>query len=268
MDKSQANRKRSSSGPVICLWLLAPLLAGYSAAGAAERMETLENAATLAEYAAYAASPTQLAAAREDLGRLTGDRKLGTLALYYQAYAEYRLGELALESSRGDAGEFLNACIEHLRDALKRDNTAEGRALLGACYGLKSAAKPLGMVWSMPQAELNLKKARDLDPDNPRVALLLGVREYNSPRALGGDIDEAIAYLERALELFAAAEDVESGQPDWGEAEAHAYLGRIYTEQNEVILARGQLEEALLLMPDYAWARNMLAALLATHAGN
>ncbi len=51
--------------------------------------------------------------------------------------------------------------------------------------------------------------------------------------------------------------------PGWGAAEAYAFLGRTLLEQGQTLAARGALEHALLLVPDFALAHRLMARITA-----
>jgi len=59
--------------------------------------------------------------------------------------------------------------------------------------------------------------------------------------------------------MFEAARAGESTTPEWGAAEAYAFLGRALFDQRDVVGAREALERALLLAPDYAYARRLMS---------
>jgi Tfp pilus assembly protein PilF len=59
--------------------------------------------------------------------------------------------------------------------------------------------------------------------------------------------------------MFEAARAGASTTPEWGAAEAYAYLGRALFDQRDIVGAREALERALLVAPDYAFARRQMA---------
>jgi len=50
-----------------------------------------------------------------------------------------------------------------------------------------------------------------------------------------------------------------SSTPEWGAAEAYPFLGRALFDQRDLVGAREALERALLIAPDYAYARRLAA---------
>jgi len=59
--------------------------------------------------------------------------------------------------------------------------------------------------------------------------------------------------------MFEAIRARESTTPEWGAAEAYAFLGRALFDQRDVVGAREALERSLLIAPEYAFARQLMA---------
>ena len=59
--------------------------------------------------------------------------------------------------------------------------------------------------------------------------------------------------------MFEQARAGASTTPEWGAAEAYAFLGRALFDQRDVVGAREALERSLLIAPDYAFARKLMA---------
>jgi tetratricopeptide (TPR) repeat protein len=57
--------------------------------------------------------------------------------------------------------------------------------------------------------------------------------------------------------LFDALPPAEGDMPDWGHAEAFAWLGQSYLQLGDKVAARNALERALVLAPDFVWARSL-----------
>jgi Tfp pilus assembly protein PilF len=62
--------------------------------------------------------------------------------------------------------------------------------------------------------------------------------------------------------MFEAARATASTTPEWGAADAYAYLGRALYEARDVIAAREALERALLIAPEYAMARKLMSQIM------
>jgi tetratricopeptide (TPR) repeat protein len=60
------------------------------------------------------------------------------------------------------------------------------------------------------------KKARAIDPENPRSYLWEGVNLLHTPEAFGGGKDNACPLIHKSLEKFASFVPADSLAPDWG----------------------------------------------------
>ena len=247
--------------------LIPVLLLACAPAGArADAVAELLDASGLAQHAFYTGDSNQLLSARSELERIAATGNLGALAHYYAGYADFHLAQLAMESDRGMAGDRLDRCIEEARKAFKLNRDfAEAYALSAACHGLKAAAQPWKAVYHTPQAGRMMKKAIELEAANPRVVLLDAISDYLVPRPMGGNKERAEQRFNEAVDLFESGFEVARGEPDWGHAEAYAYLGEISLARADAIAARNAVEQALLIAPEFEWAQQMLRQITAAN---
>ncbi len=173
---------------------------------------------------------------------------------YYIGFANYRLSALLAGKDKVRAREAAARCVSRLDEAVRgKSNFAEGMALQSACLReLRNLTpfKPLAGVKSAGQME----KALKLAPKDPRVLLLQALENGDA-----GKIDGVgITRLKKAAEAFEAERQGVDRTPGWGAAETYAYLGRGYLDQGDVLAARDALERALLIAPDFAYAKRLL----------
>ena len=71
------------------------------------------------------------------------------------------------------------------------------------------------------------------------------------------------APLKHAVSAFEAARPGEEHVPEWGTAEGYAFWGRCELDRGEAVAARDALERALLIAPDFALARRLIARITA-----
>ena len=198
--------------------------------------------------------------ARAQFERLLADKKREALVRYYLGYCDYRLATFYQQQTNKDmVGKHLEAAITHLEAAIKSNNKfAEAYALLSSCYGQKISLAPmLGMTLG-PRAGMTMQSSLQMEPNNPRVILLDAIGNYYKPAMFGGSKENALAGFKRAAELFAQQQINDPLQPDWGHAEAYAWIGVAYLDKNDNANARGALEKALVMAPDYGWVKNYL----------
>jgi len=75
------------------------------------------------------------------------------------------------------------------------------------------------------QASSALEKAKQLDPNNPRIYYLQGQSIFNTPVAFGGGKDNAKPVFEKAIDLF-KKEQPKPLYPHWGKDQAEMMLAK------------------------------------------
>jgi hypothetical protein len=163
-----------------------------------------------------------------------------------------------------DCGEEIDRVIDSLPRVLAGlDETPEARHQRAEAYALGTACTLAGReLTTLPLAGgrigSRIEEAVKLEPRNPRVRLVEALVAFE--RA-GKDAEERAAALRKLQDvtaMFEAARTEASTTPEWGAAEAYAYLGRALFDQRDVVAAREALERALLIAPEYAFARRLM----------
>jgi hypothetical protein len=77
-----------------------------------------------------------------------------------------------------------------------------------------------------PAAADALQKAKELDPNNPRVYLLEGEYKFNTPEQFGGSNDEAKVLFDKSKILFGTYKPESSIHPNWGMKRLTEYLSQ------------------------------------------
>lgn len=78
-----------------------------------------------------------------------------------------------------------------------------------------------------PAAAEALAKAKQLNPENPRVYLLEGQDLFFTPEQFGGDKQEAKKRFEESLKKFESYKPADSISPNWGKGQAGYFLSQI-----------------------------------------
>jgi tetratricopeptide (TPR) repeat protein len=187
-------------------------------------------------------------------GPLPAERQ--PLARYAIAYATWRLAYTS--EPWDDLAPALDEALGHLEKAVELNGRfADAHALAGAIQGALIGRNPaLGMTLG-PPSQASIAHARELEPGNPRVALIEGQSLFHTPEEYGGGIDRAEAALRRALDLF-AREPADRPWPNWGRPEAHAWLGQALLRRGDRAGARAQYQRALEIAPDFGWVKHVL----------
>jgi tetratricopeptide (TPR) repeat protein len=250
------------------LGVLLSLALAMPAASQLPRDQWADSARRQIEAAVERADAERLAAARRVVERALVEHPDDGLLLHYQGYALWREGSLV--AAAGDekrARTLLEQASRTLERSAERLPLAETHAVrasvLGQMIGL--GANPFTTVKLGRQAGAELSKAEKLGPQNPRVALIRGVAALNAPRLMGGSVEKAERHLTQALELYASDRPA-APLPDWGHAEALAYLGQLHARTGRAAEARAAYQQALVLQPANRWVREALLPAIASAA--
>ncbi|MFL6530237.1 MAG: hypothetical protein ACJ8KX_07180 [Chthoniobacterales bacterium] len=107
-----------------------------------------------------------------------------------------------------------------------------------------------------------LKEAEEADPDNPRLAWVVGSSEFYRPANQGGGQVKAIETYKRGLEAF-SKRDESSGdplEPSWGKPELLMNLAwsNLHATTPDLKSAKAYAEAALDLVPYWHYVRDIL----------
>ncbi|MFH5832420.1 hypothetical protein [Halalkalibaculum sp. DA384] len=186
------------------------------------------------------------------------DKELSVLASYYTAYANYRLSSIFEDMEKEQQEDYLNTSIEQLEQVTEEaPEFAEGWALLGNCYGMKAKGMISGMRYG-PKSERTIDRARELAPDNPRVAMIYGISLLYKPGMFGGSVKKAVDTFKKAGRYFEEWSPQNSLYPEWGKAENYAWMAQAYIEQDRLADAREAYQTSLQVDPDYYWVKEIL----------
>jgi len=242
----------------------------------ADEQEELRDLAARVQFNAYAADVRALRADIAALSQLDVADELLATRQYFAGYGQWKLAETLLEKDRSGARRAAEQCqlaLDPLVEAqTPRSNTmpraqrdrwfvrrAEALAILAGCKWSAAEASLLpgsNMLGSM-KVDSTMEEAATIAPNNPRVKFvdaMLALRRASSKNERADAERKLIAITE----IFDSLPPSEPGAPDWGYAEALAYLGQSYLATGNRVGARNALERALVLAPDYRWARELL----------
>lgn len=176
---------------------------------------------------------------------------------YYLGLGQYRVALLMQPRDKRSAKAAAEQCVVHLDRSLGgRGDFADALALQAACMKLLATLQPWKAPLLGPRSGAQAGRALALAPRNPRV-LLVGA-------ALDGDHERAFATLRRAVAAFETERQDVAPLPAWGAPEGYLQLARAALQRGDAVAARSALERALLLAPEFAAAKRLLATLTAS----
>jgi tetratricopeptide (TPR) repeat protein len=178
------------------------------------------------------------------------------LILHYEAFALYREGSMIFGRG-GNAAPTLQRAMSIFEKSLKTYPLAETHVLMSSIDGQLIGTDPSRMMELGMASQASASAALGLGANNPRVWLIRGMNAIYTPSEYGGGLNVAEEQIKRAIELF-AKDAPKPGEPAWGKAEAHVWLGQVYAQQKDLAKARAEFQAALAIAPGYAWPKNLL----------
>jgi hypothetical protein len=193
------------------------------------------------------------------------DESHGEWRAYYAGLVNWRLAQLTAQAPPGGKGpsvsDLAQRCTRALDAALEsHEDFVEGLALRSACLATPLAGGGMHLPGHRPRKDV--QRALSLAPRNPRALLIDALSDYELPPSLGGNQERALGEFRRAVAAFETERAGPEVMPGWGAAEAYMLLGQNLLAHNDPVGARDALERALLLAPDYAQARRLMAKII------
>ena len=166
------------------------------------------------------------------------------------------------DRSKNEARQTVERCVGSLDRALEaQSNFPDALALQAACLRLLADLSSWRAPLAAPKSAAQLHKALQIAPKNPRVLLLDAIGDYEHPGASSGAVEHPCVKFKAAAAVFEAERADVDQVPGWGAAEAYMWLGRCYLDSGDGNAARDALERALLIAPEFAQARRLLATI-------
>jgi hypothetical protein len=150
-------------------------------------------------------------------------------AHYYNAYAKASLSYRETDEAKRDA--WLDEAEKEMEEAvslLKKEND-ETHVLAAMIANARMAVKPMTR-WQKYGAifEENLSRAKEINPDNPRIYYLMGTSKFYTPKAFGGGKKAALPYFEKAGGLFEKETNEDIIRPYWGKHANEYFLAEVH----------------------------------------
>ena len=163
-----------------------------------------------------------------------------------------------MQSDEANALKFLNDGIDHLNIAIKlNSNFADGYGLLSAMYGEKIGIQPWTGIKYGSMCNMLIRKAKELEPNNPRLYMIEGTSSMYTPEQWGGSKEIARELFIKSSELFKNEKSL-STMPDWGGSEIYAWLGQIEIEMHNIEKAIYYYEQGLEIDTSNHWIKKIL----------
>ena len=201
-----------------------------------------------------------------------GGADKGTRA-YFRALANYRLAQVLTYTRQPKARDAIGKCNDEVDDVVDSlpvvkylDEEPANRLKRAEAYALGTACTLAGReMSSIPLAGgrigSRIDEAAKLEPRNPRVKLVEALAMFERAGKNADEKAAALRNLRAVTVMFEQARAQASTPPEWGAAEAYAFLGRALIDQRDAVGAREALERSLLIAPDFAYARKLMSSI-------
>lgn len=138
---------------------------------------------------------------------------------YYMAYAKAQMSFMMPENEKEKKDAIIDEAEAELAEAItllgkENDETYVLKAMLAqarmAVDG-RNRWQKYGKLF-----DENLRQAKELNAENPRIYYLKGTATYFTPKMFGGGAKNALEYFEKAQPFFAKESDADMKDPFWG----------------------------------------------------
>ena len=186
---------------------------------------------------------------------------------YFRALTHYRRAQVLMATKKSQARDAVDDCDDEVDNAVRAlpkvpiglDESDESRHQRAEAYTVSTACALAGRELASDAGASRVAEAVKLEPRNPRARLFEALVAYGDAGKDQKAKIAAILKLRAVIAMFEAARAAASTTPEWGAAEAYAYLGRALYDQRDLLGAREALERALLAAPEYAFARKLMS---------
>ncbi|MBD0350979.1 MAG: hypothetical protein ICV53_00075 [Flavisolibacter sp.] len=168
--------------------------------------------------------------------RIATAEKTQWLPYYYAALATVNSGYFMMDPQKMMSGGMADKldpvadkaeALLNAAEALSKDNS-EIYVVRKMIATLRMSADPMKRYMQYgPQAQQALEKAKQLNPENPRVYLLEGQDKLYTPEQFGGSKAEAKRLFEEAVKKYDAFKPESTIAPNWGRGTTQYFMGQI-----------------------------------------
>ena len=228
-----------------------------AAAGAGTPGRDLQRLASQARTADLRGNWDGLARAHDAIDALPAPTTGRAWIDYYLGYVDWRRSSLAFmaEGNTGTAALMRHAA-DHLLRALEAiPGFTEARLLLVIVDGGTMVADPPRAAELTSRLVSNFQTVIAEAPDNPRVKFLRAFMSFYRPGSTREVKDAALVSWRQAAEAFPRKPSAD--EPEWGRAEAWAWLGGTLLADGKPAEAKVALEHAVADRKDFWWARDI-----------
>ena len=248
------------------------VLAIFGAIAARASAEPREKAAKIVaqiQRADYEGNREALERLFAELSPLAGDAQIASRVRYWRGFAMWRraINGFNDNTSTKELQQDLQSAVNEFEEAIKLDASfVDAKVGETSCMGMLAYAltkeDPQGQQDKIVVARRLMREALELEPNNPRLAWVLGLNLWYTPAEHGGGQVKSIETYEKALATIQKQRTlaVDPLDPSWGEAELMMSLAwcNLNRANPDVSAAERFAQSALEIVPYWHYVRDIL----------
>ncbi|MFC7348601.1 hypothetical protein ACFQO9_17935 [Chryseobacterium zhengzhouense] len=163
-----------------------------------------------------------------DFQRIADKEKGKWQPSYYAAFSQIQKGRILMRENKVTELDAVADQAQKFVDLAEEadKNNSEIYLLQKMIYSLKMMVNPMERYMTFgAKAEETLKKAEQLNPQNPRVTLIKAEDVYFTPEQFGGSKKKGLELFKESLEKFNSFKPKTALDPNWGKSEAEYFIG-------------------------------------------
>ena len=171
--------------------------------------------------------PAQLSELANSFERIADAEKSQWLPYYYASYCQVMTSFMQQDKSKTDG------IADKAEQLIKKAEEINGGENSETCVIKSMIASSHLMVdpqnrWMQygPISDMNISKAKQLDPANPRPIYLEGQSKFYTPEQFGGGKPQAKELFQKALQMFTQFKPSSELHPTWGKAATNYFLSQ------------------------------------------
>lgn len=177
-----------------------------------------------------ASTPASKATLLKGIETVANSSKSDWISQYHAAFQNAVLG--VEKKDTAEANRMLNKAEEYIKTAKSIDAKESEIVLLQAMInGMRIGINPSLGATLGPDVMKGYAEAKKLNPENPRVYLVLGESYMHMPEEMGGGMKVAKANLEIAMKKYENDKHEDPAWPTWGKDRAMKLLAEIESKK-------------------------------------
>ncbi|MEO0331627.1 MAG: tetratricopeptide repeat protein [Bacteroidota bacterium] len=190
-----------------------------------------------------------------------------TEKLYATTEAQTGLLIYAMANQDEETYDAIADDLEEGLETLLEQNAEDAVALakMARLYAATMAFQNWKAMYLGPKSEKLVDRALKADPKSPDAWMQRGGSRLFTPKTFGGDIDEAIAAYQKAVQYYEAQPNYAK---NWRYLDALAWLGQAYQKSEQPSEAIAVYQKALEVEPNFGWVKYKLMPQVIAQSSN